>query len=61
MMETQIPSTVSTGVPAPDLRVIATGFGRTGTTSMRGALVRLGFAPCDHMEENFAHPERFVL
>jgi hypothetical protein len=61
MMHTQTPSMISTSVPAPDLRVIGTGFGRTGTTSLREALVRLGFAPCDHMEENFAHPERFVL
>jgi hypothetical protein len=52
---------VPAGVPVPTLLVIGTGFGRTGTTSLRGALVRLGFAPCDHMEENFAHPERFVL
>ena len=28
---------------------------------MRQALVRLGFAPCDHMRENFEHPERFAL
>jgi hypothetical protein len=60
MMETQ-PSTGPTSVPAPALSVIGAGFGRTGTTSLRAALVRLGFAPCDHMEENFAHPERFVL
>ena len=56
-----MPSTVLTGVPAPTLQVIGAGFGRTGTTSLRGALVRLGFDPCDHMEENFARPERFVL
>ena len=49
------------GVPAPELRVIGTGFGRTGTTSMREALVRLGFGPCDHMVENFDHQERFAL
>ena len=61
MMETQMPSTVSTGAPAPNLLVIGTGFGRTGTTSLRGALVRLGFAPCDHMDENFERPERFAL
>jgi hypothetical protein len=49
------------GFPAPTLRVIGAGFGRTGTLSMREALVRLGFAPCDHMRENFEHPERFPL
>jgi hypothetical protein len=54
-------SFVPTGIPAPTLRVIGTGFGRTGTASMRDALVRLGFAPCDHMVENFEHQERFAL
>jgi hypothetical protein len=49
------------GIPAPTLQVIGTGFGRTGTSSMREALVRLGFEPCDHMVENEEHPERFAL
>ncbi|MBA2597829.1 MAG: hypothetical protein H0V00_14485, partial [Chloroflexia bacterium] len=49
------------GIPAPTLQVIGAGFGRTGTASMREALVRLGFAPCDHMVENFEHQERFAL
>ena len=31
------------------LRVIGTGFGRTGTDSMREALNALGFGPCHHM------------
>jgi len=31
------------------LQVIGTGFGRTGTDSMRGALNILGFGPCHHM------------
>ncbi len=31
------------------LRVIGTGFGRTGTDSMREALEILGFGPCHHM------------
>ena len=52
---------VSTGIPAPTLQVIGAGFGRTGTASMREALVRLGFGPCDHMVENFEHQERFTL
>jgi hypothetical protein len=47
--------------PSPSLRVIGAGFGRTGTLSLREALVRLGFDPCDHMLENFEHPERFAL
>ena len=54
-------SCVPTGIPAPELRVIGAGFGRTGTTSLREALVRLGFGPCDHMVENFEHQERFAL
>jgi hypothetical protein len=61
MMETKTPPTVPTGVSAPALRVIGAGFGRTGTTSLREALVRLGFDPCDHMRGNLEHPERFAL
>lgn len=49
------------GIPSPTLRVIGVGFGRTGTLSLREALVRLGFGPCDHMTENFEHPSRFAL
>ncbi|HTQ05730.1 MAG TPA: sulfotransferase [Polyangiaceae bacterium] len=33
------------------LKVIGTGFGRTGTDSMREALNILGFGPCHHMLE----------
>ena len=33
------------------LKVIGTGFGRTGTDSMREALGMLGFGPCHHMIE----------
>ena len=54
-------TTVIAGVPVPTLRVIGAGVGRTGTVSMREALVRLGFGPCDHMLENLEHPERFAL
>jgi len=43
------------GIPAPTLQVIGAGLGRTGTLSMREALVRLGFGPCDHIVENFEH------
>lgn len=33
------------------LKVIGAGFGRTGTESLKAALERLGFGPCDHMLE----------
>lgn len=39
------------------LGVIGTGFGRTGTMSLKAALEELGFAPCYHMIELFEHPE----
>jgi hypothetical protein len=39
------------------LKVIGAGFGRTGTTSLKQALEDLGFGPCYHMVEAFAHPE----
>jgi hypothetical protein len=54
-------SAIPMGIPAPALQVIGTGFGRTGTASLREALNRLGLGPCDHMHENFDHPERFAL
>lgn len=44
-----------------ELQVIGAGFGRTGTMSLKAALERLGFAPCDHMSEVFLHPERAQL
>ena len=40
------------------LRVIGTGFGRTGTDSMREALNILGFGPCHHMVEVNRDPEQ---
>jgi hypothetical protein len=40
------------------LQVIGAGFGRTGTRSLKDALEMLGFAPCHHMVEVFAHPEQ---
>ncbi|MDX8448084.1 sulfotransferase family protein [Mesorhizobium captivum] len=40
------------------IRVIGTGFGRTGTDSMREALTMLGFGPCHHMSEVMAHDEQ---
>jgi hypothetical protein len=38
------------------LEVIGTGFGRTGTDSMREALNILGFGPCHHMVEVTENP-----
>ncbi|MBZ9882829.1 sulfotransferase family protein [Mesorhizobium sp. CA10] len=43
------------------LKVIGTGFGRTGTDSMREALTMLGFGPCHHMWEVMAHEEQKLL
>jgi hypothetical protein len=40
------------------LAIIGSGFGRTGTASLKRALEILGFGPCHHMEEVFAHPEQ---
>jgi hypothetical protein len=39
------------------VKVIGAGFGRTGTWSLKAALEELGFDPCYHMTELFAHPE----
>ncbi len=38
------------------MRVIGSGFGRTGTLSLKRALEELGFAPCYHMEEVIRRP-----
>jgi hypothetical protein len=43
------------------LQVIGAGFGRTGTMSLKLALEQLGFGPCHHMVEVFAHPESIPL
>jgi hypothetical protein len=51
----------SAGIPSPTLRIIGVGLGRTGTLSLHAALQRLGYAPCEHMTNCFAHPERFAL
>ena len=40
------------------LMVIVTGFGRTGTDSMREALTMLGFGPCHHMSEVMVHAKQ---
>jgi hypothetical protein len=39
------------------LKIVGSGLGRTGTKSMQTALNMLGFGPCHHMVEVFAHPE----
>lgn len=38
------------------LAIIGSGFGRTGTRSLKEALETLGFGPCHHMEEVFQNP-----
>jgi hypothetical protein len=38
------------------IRVIGSGFGRTGTMSTKHALERIGFGPCYHMEEVMKRP-----
>ena len=38
------------------LGVIGSGFGRTGTASLKRALETLGLGPCHHMEEVLNHP-----
>ena len=38
------------------LRIIGSGFGRTGTQALKLALNELGFGPCHHMTEMFANP-----
>ena len=43
------------------LQVIGAGMPRTGTLSMKTALEQLGFGPCHHMTEVFAHPEQWPL
>ena len=43
------------------LQVIGAGMPRTGTLSLKTALERLGFGPCHHMTEVFAHPEQWPL
>jgi hypothetical protein len=43
------------------LRVIGSGVGRTGTMSLKHALEQLGFGPCHHMVEVFAHPDSVPL
>lgn len=43
------------------LQVIGAGFGRTGTTSLKAALERLGFGRCHTMLEMFSRPEQMAV
>ena len=38
------------------LAIIGSGFGRTGTKSLKEAVERLGFGPCHHMHEVLVNP-----
>ena len=38
------------------MKVFGTGFGRTGTMSLKIALEKLGFGPCYHMTEIVIRP-----
>ncbi|TMV69844.1 hypothetical protein FGG78_30535, partial [Thioclava sp. BHET1] len=40
------------------LEIIGSGFGRTGTKSLKAALEQLGYGPCHHMHEVIDHPEQ---
>jgi hypothetical protein len=40
------------------LDVIGSGFGRTGTKSLKAAVERLGFGPCHHMHEIVTNPDQ---
>ncbi|MCB2117605.1 MAG: hypothetical protein KDE00_15265 [Rhodobacteraceae bacterium] len=42
------------------LQVIGSGFGRTGTKSLKAALERLGYGPCHHMHEIVENPGQVV-
>jgi hypothetical protein len=43
------------------LKIVGSGLGRTGSMSLKLALEQLGFGPCHHMVEVFAHPETTPL
>lgn len=43
------------------LKVIGSGFGRTGTLSLKAALEILGFAPCYHMESVIKRPSHIKI
>jgi hypothetical protein len=43
------------------LKVIGSGFGRTGTMSTKPALEQLGFGPCHHMVEVMQNPPQLAF
>jgi len=43
------------------LKVIGSGFGRTGTKSLKDALEYLGFGPCHHMYELLENPPHVAV
>ncbi len=43
------------------LEVIGSGFGRSGTKSLKAALEQLGFGPYHHMHEVFENPPQCAL
>lgn len=43
------------------LKIVGSGFGRTGTRSLKDALEQLGFAPCHHMSEVMANPPQVAV
>lgn len=43
------------------MKIIGSGFGRTGTASMKQALQQLGFDPCYHMEDVLKNPSNIKL
>jgi hypothetical protein len=43
------------------LKIIGSGFGRTGTKSLKQALETLGFGPCHHMYEVMASERQQAL
>src|SRR6056297_1079205 len=43
------------------LKVIGSGFGRTGTRSLKEALETLGFGPCHHMHEVIVNPPQVAF
>lgn len=43
------------------MKVIGSGFGRTGTLSLKHALEELGFGPCYHMEEVLKNPAHVAV
>ena len=43
------------------MKVFGTGFGRTGTMSLKIALEKLGMGPCYHMREVVSHPSHIKI